>query len=116
MGWTMNIKRGEVWLVDFNPTVGREQAGVRPALILSVNEFNNSMAGKVIAIPLSSKFKGIPLDVHLKPPDGGVVKDSYIKCEDIRSLSKDRLIKKWGNISQKILPEVEEKIKLLLGL
>lgn len=112
----MNIKRGEVWLVDFNPTVGREQAGVRPALIISVNEFNNSMASKVVAIPLTSKFKGIPLDVHLKPPDGRVVKDSYIKCEDIRSLSKDRLIEKWGSISHKKMKDVEEKVKLLLGV
>jgi len=112
----MNINRGEIWLIDFNPTIGREQAGVRPALILSVNEFNNSLASKVIALPLTSKNKGIPLDVEITPPDGGIIKNSYIKCEDLRSLSKNRLIEKWGIITDVKLSEVEDKVKLLLGL
>jgi mRNA interferase MazF len=112
----MNIKRGEIWLTDFNPTMGREQYGIRPALILSVDEFNNSMASKVVALPLTSKNKGIPLDVQLIPPDGGVIKDSFIKCEDIRSLSTKRLIEKWGEVSFEILKEVEKKVIFLLGL
>lgn len=112
----MNIKRGDIWLIDFNPTVGNEQAGVRPALIISVNRFNQSMATKVVAIPLTSKDKGIPLDVELIPPDGGVTKNSYIKCEDIRSLSKSRLIQKWGEISPDKMQEVSNKIGLLLGI
>ncbi len=111
----MNINRGEIWLIDFNPTIGREQAGIRPALILSVKEFNNSMASKVIALPLTSKNKGIPLDVMLTPPEGGITKESFIKCEDLRSLSKNRLIEKWGTISDLKLLEVENKVKLLLG-
>lgn len=112
----MSINRGEVWLIDFNPTIGRKQEGIRPALILSVNEFNNSMANKVIAIPLTSKDKGIPLDVKILPPDGGIKKNSYIKCEDVRSLSKTRLIKKWGIISDKKMQEVAYIIRMLLGL
>jgi len=112
----MNINRGEIWLIDFNPTIGREQTGVCPALILSVNEFNNSFASKVIALPLTSKNKGIPLDVEITPPDGGIIKNSYIKCEDLRSLSKNRLIEKWGIISDMELSEVEDKVKLMLGL
>jgi mRNA interferase MazF len=112
----MNIKRGEIWLIDFNPTIGREQADIRPGLIISVDEFNNSYVSKVIAIPLTSKNKDIPLDVYLKPPDGGIIKESYIKIEDIRSLSKSRIIEKWGEISFEKMFEVEKKIKLLLGL
>ena len=111
----MNINRGDIWLIDFNPTIGREQAGIRPALILSVNEFNNGMASKVIALPLTSKNKGIPLDVELIPPDGGINKISFIKCEDVRSLSRNRLIEKWDQVSESKLMEVENKVKLLLG-
>jgi mRNA interferase MazF len=111
-----NINRGEIWLTDFSSTIGREQAGIRPALILSVNEFNYSMASKVVALLLTSKNKRIPLDVQLIPPDGGISKESFIKCEDIRSLSKDRLIEKWGEISNEKLIEIEKKIRLLLGL
>lgn len=112
----MNIKRGEIWLIDFNPTKGREQAGIRPALIISVDYFNDSMANKIVACPLTSKDKGIPLDVALLPPDGGIVKNSFIKCEDIRSLSKERLIEKWGDISREKMDEVQKKLRLLLGL
>ena len=112
----MSIERGEIWLADFNPTKGREQRGIRPALIISVNRFNNSMANKVVAMPLTSKDKGIPLDVHLPPPDGGVKKASYIKIEDIRSISKERLIEKWGVVSPEKLEEVEKKIRMLLGV
>ena len=111
----MNINRGEIWLIDFNPTIGREQSGIRPALIFSVKEFINSMASKVIALPLTSKNKEIPLDVELLPPDGGINKVSYIKIEYLRSLSKNRLIEKWGTISLSKLIEVESKVKLFLG-
>jgi mRNA interferase MazF len=112
----MNIKRGEIWLVDFNPTIAREQAGIRPALILSVNNFNDSKATKFIAISLTSKFKGVPLDVKIEPNEGGVTKTSYIKIEDIRSLSKERLIERWGEVSFLTLSEIETKVRLLLGL
>jgi mRNA interferase MazF len=74
------------------------------------------MANKVVAIPLTSKNKGIPLDVCLEPGDGGITKESFIKCEDIRSISKERLLQLWGRISKEKLDEVEYKIKLLLGL
>jgi mRNA interferase MazF len=74
------------------------------------------MANKVVAIPITSKDMGIPLDVQIKPPVGGVAKDSYIKCEDLRSISKERLLKKWGNTSTDKLYEIEHKVKLLLGL
>ncbi len=111
----MNIKRGEIWLVNFHPTKGSEQAGIRPAVILSVDNFNNSMANKVIVCPLTSKDKAIPLDVVLFPPEGGISKTSYIKCEDIRSISKERMIQKWGEISPFKLEEIKKKISLLLG-
>jgi len=112
----MNIKRGDIWLINFNPTIRNEQAGIRPGLIISVNRFNQSMATKVVAIPLTSKDKGIPLDVELLPPDGGVTKNSYVKCEDLRSLSKIRLIEKWGEISPEKIAEVSKKVGLLLGI
>lgn len=112
----MNINRGDIWLINFNPTIGREQSGIRPGLIISVDEFNNSKAEKVIAIPLSSKYKGIPLNIEIEPPDGGLSKLSYVKTEDIRSISVNRLIEKWGEISLIKMKEVEQKTKLLLGL
>lgn len=64
--------RGEVWMADLGTGRGREQAGTRPVLIISVDGFNQSGADLVIAIPLTSRKKNIRTHVEIKPPEGGV--------------------------------------------
>jgi len=108
--------RGEIWLVGLNPGRGHEQTGTRPALIISVDQFNSGPAGLVVAIPLTTRDKGIPFHVKLVPPEGGVKATSFIKCEDLRSIAKERLISKWGAILPATLAAVEMRIKILLGL
>lgn len=54
--------RGEIWLVDLNLVKGHEQAGVRPALIVSVDPFNQGPAGLVVVLPITTKAKGMPLE------------------------------------------------------
>ncbi len=108
--------RGEIWMVDLNPTCGREQAGRRPAMILSADLFNRGPADLVVLLPITSKFKGIPLHVLVRPPEGGVKTQSYIKCEDIRSVSKQRLTRRWGRVSPNTMQAVEDKIAILLDL
>lgn len=108
--------RGEIWLVDLNPGRGHEQTGTRLALIISVDLFNYGPAGLVVAIPLTTRDKGIPFHVKLVPPEGGVKSTSFIKCEDLRSIAKERLIEKWGAISPESMAAVEMRLKILLGL
>lgn len=108
--------RGEVWLVELNPVRGHEQAGTRPVLVFSVDIFNNGPAGLVVVIPITSKNRDIPLHVDISPPDGGLIVKSHIKCEDMRSVSKDRLTRKLGTVSSNILESVEDRVKILLGL
>ena len=108
--------RGEVWMVDLDPARGHEQAGRRPALVVSVDPFNHGPAGLVIVLPITSKAKGIPLHVQLKPPEGGVRSASYIKCEDVRSVAKERLTRRMGMISPTAQAEVDDRLRILLGL
>ena len=108
--------RGEIWTVDLNPTRGHEQAGKRPALVLSTDLFNQGPADLVIVLPITSKEKRIPFHVSIDAPEGGVKKRSFIKCEDIRSVSKDRLSKRWGNVSMQTIAGVEDRIRILLDL
>ena len=108
--------RGEIWMVDLSPTRGREQAGHRPAMILSADLFNRGPADLVVVLPMTSKAKGIPLHVPVGPPEGGVRTQSYIKCEDIRSISKERLTTRWGRVSADTMRAVEDKITILLDL
>lgn len=108
--------RGEVWLVDLNPARGHEQAGKRPGLIVSVGLFNQGPAGLVVILPMTSKAKGIPLHVEVSIPDGGLRQQSFVKCEDIRSISKERLFKRVGRVSDETMKAVEDRLRILLDL
>ena len=79
--------RGEIWFLNLDPTQGREQAGSRPALVISVDAFNQGPADLVVVLPVTSVAKGIPFHVPVSPPEGGVRQPSFIKCEDVRSIS-----------------------------
>lgn len=108
--------RGEVWLVDLSPVRGHEQAGVRPGLVISVDPFNHGPAGLVVLLPLTSVGKRIPFHVEIVPPEGGVKVKSFIKCEDVRSVAKERLSSRWGSVSGTTLAGVEDRLRILLGL
>lgn len=112
----MNPSRGEIWLIDLNPVRGREQAGQRPCLVTSVDLFNHGPAELIIILPITSKKKNIPFHVTLKPPEGNINIESYIKCEDIRSASRSRLIKRIGQASDEIMGLVEDRLRILMDL
>ena len=109
-------RRGEVWRVDLGRTGGHEQAGARPGLVLSVDSFNAGPAGLVVVLPLTTRVKGIPFHVKLDPPEGGLSERSFIKCEDVRSISMDQLVSPLGAVSQATLERVEERVRILLGM
>src|SRR5438128_692568 len=108
--------RGDIWLVDLNPIRGREQSGQRPAVVISVDLFNSGPADLIVVLPITSHAKGIPFHVQLNPPEGGVTRTSFIKCEDVRSISKERLIRRFGSVAAKTLDAVEDRLRILLNL
>ena len=108
--------RGEIWLVDLNPTRGHEQAGRRPALIFSVDAFNAGPADLVFVFPVTSRIRPIPTQVVVRPPEGGVKVECAILCDALRSVSKQRLFAKWGRVGSVTLNEVEDRVRILLGL
>lgn len=110
------IKRGEIWLANLSPTVGREQAGTRPVLITSGDYFNQGFAELVYAVPLTSKDKNIRSHVAVLPPEGGLAMPSFIMCDAMRSISKQRLINRLGVVSPVTMREVENTLKILLDM
>ncbi len=92
------MKQGEIWYADLNPTKGGEQAGLRPVVVISGNLLNQHLA-IVIVVPLTSKikkYKGHPI---LKPTKtNGLQSESEMLVFHIRSVSKDRLVRKVGDI------------------
>lgn len=108
--------RGDIWLADLNPTRGREQRGHRPVLVVSEDIFNQGPAELAIVIPLTSTDRKIPSHVSVIPPEGGLKNTSFILCEAVRSISKERLVRRLGSVSPVTLFEVEDRLRILMGL
>lgn len=111
--------RGEVWFFDPDPTRGREQKKPRPCLILSVDIYNNGPADLLIILPLTTKKKSIPSHIEIKL---SAQKDvSYIMCDQIRCIAKERLLiknhrtEKIGFVDEKTMENIERCLKALLG-
>lgn len=113
---TVSPARGEVWMVDFDPVKGHEQGGRRPALVLSVDVFNSGPAELVIVLPITSKSKSVRSHVMVTPPEGGLTAKSFIKCEDVRSIAKQRFFRRRGNVSSQTMADVEYRLRILMGL
>lgn len=108
--------RGEIWLAELDPTRGHEQGGRRPCLVISNDALNEGPAGLVVVLPITSKDKRIRFHVPLHPPEGGVKTTSFIKPEDIRSISKERLIKRMGAVSPATRKTLADRLRALLDL
>jgi mRNA interferase MazF len=108
--------RGEIWMIDLDPTRGHEQAGHRPGLVISADAFNAGPAGLVIVLPLTSKRKAVRSHVPVDPPEGGLRQQSFIKCEDVRSVALERLSKRLGRVAPATLEAVEFRLRILMEL
>ena len=108
-------RRGEVWLVNWNPARGSEQAGIRPALIIQ-NDIGNEKSPTTIVAALSSVVKLYPMNVKIDPPEGGLSRPSIVKTSQILTISKERLQKKLGRIGKEKMEEVNRAIMLSLDL
>jgi mRNA interferase MazF len=81
-----------------------------------VDKFNHGPAGLIVVLPITSKDKKQPIHVPVKPPEGGLPILSFVKCEDIRSVSKQRLKQFYGTVSAQTMNDVEKRIRILLSL
>ncbi len=108
-------KRGEVWLVNWNPGRGSEQAGKRPALVIQ-NDIGNEKAPTTIVAAISSSLRLYPMNVEINPPEGGLDLPSIIKTSQILTVSKERLEKRLGRLSKERMDDVDKAIKLSLAL
>ena len=116
MGLIEFPKRGEIYLVCLDPTVGSEISKTRPALIIS-NDINNKNSDTVTVIPITSIVgKVFPFEVFFPSGKSGLSKTSKAKCNQVRTIDKRRLIKSLGKISNEKLKEIEEALRIHLGM
>jgi mRNA interferase MazF len=109
------ILRGDIIWADLNPTIGHEQSGLRPILVLSHEVFNKN-SGTVIAVAITSQPQraGFPLTLELAK--GKLPKKSWVKISQIRTLSVKRLRNKIGSAESKALALVVEGINEIIGV
>lgn len=108
------MKQAELWYADLNPVKGSEQAGRRPVVVVSGNLMNDHL-NTVICCPLTSKIKNYHGNVVLQPNDRNKLKaPSEILTFHIRSVSKERFVKKIGNISKDELQQVMDTLQDIL--
>lgn len=108
------ILRGDIRWADLNPVRGREQAGLRPVLILS-HEIFNERSGTVIAVAITSQPQraGFPLTLELKT--AGLPKRSWVKISQIRTLSVERIGKMIAKAEPEELEQVIEGLNEIIG-
>ena len=112
-----SLVRGEIYLVNFDPTIGSEIQKTRPALIIQ-NDVSNEHSPITIVAAITSKYddKLYPTEVLIAKNDGGLKQDSVVLLNQIRSIDKQRLVKKIGIISNVTLKKIDTAIKISLGL
>ncbi len=85
-------------------------------LIVSDDLFNEGPADLIIVLPMTTRIRPIPSHIVVEPPEGGVRRPSAILCDAIRSISKDRLVGRWGRVTRDTLDRVADTLMILLRL
>lgn len=113
----MIIKRGDIFYADLSPVIGSEQGGVRPVLIVQ-NDIGNKYSPTVIATAITSQINKakLPTHVEINAQDYGLVKDSVILLEQLRTIDKKRLKEKVGHLDDGLMERVNESLGISLGL
>lgn len=109
--------RGEIYLVNFDPTIGSEIKKTRPAFIIQ-NNISNEHSPITIVAAITSKYddKLYPTEVFIAKNEAGLSQDSVVLLNQIRSIDRNRLMKRIGRADSKILKKIDLAIKISLAL
>lgn len=110
-------QRGDIYLVSFDPTVGSEIQKTRPALVIQ-NDIGNQYSPITIVAAITSKFDlpPYPTEVVMEPRDSGLSQISAVVLNQIRSVDRQRLIKRIGKASPEVMGRVGRAIAISLGM
>ena len=111
------VYRGEIYYADLSPAVGSEQGGLRPVLIIQ-NDIGNKYAPTTIIAPITSRLTKKPLPTHVALPQNafGLKVEGIVLMEQIRVIDKQRLKQKMGTVSNDIMHEINNALKVSLAI
>jgi mRNA interferase MazF len=110
-------KRGDVYLVSFDPTVGSEIKKTRPALVIQ-NDIGNKHSPLTIVAAITSKADShsYPTEVFVQPPEGGLREPSLVLLNQVRTIDKQRLIAHLGRLSPARMKLIDRALSISIGL
>ena len=113
----MTVRRGDIFYADLSPVVGSEQGGIRPVLIVQ-NDVGNKYSPTVIAAAITSRrFKAnLPTHIRVGVTASGLMRDSIILLEQVRTLDKQRLKEKMGSLDAQEMARVDRALSVSLGI
>lgn len=111
-----DIKRGEIYWVDWEEGKGSEQEGIRPALIIQNDVGNKVSPTTIIASLTTAPNRPYPFLVKFTKEESGLKKDGAVDLAVIMTIDKNRLRDKGGQLTADKMSEVNEAIKISLGL
>jgi mRNA interferase MazF len=113
-----NIKKGDIVLVNLNPVQGSEAGKTRPCIIIQNDVGNEFASTTIVAIVTSQKniSREYPTDVWLSKEESALDLDSIVQCDQIRTIDKNRIIKRIGHLNQGIIKKINRAILVSLDL
>jgi len=114
----MLTKQFEIWIADLNPKIGTEPGKTRPVLIIQTNLLNKIPHPSTIICPITSNVKKDSeiLRVHLKKGTANLHQACDIMIDQIRAIDNKRLVKRIGNLPQKVRDMVKENVKIIIDI
>ncbi len=113
----MVVKRGDIFYADLSPVIGSEQGGTRPVLVVQ-NDVGNKFSPTVIIAAITSQINKAKLPTHIEinAHEVGLLKDSVILLEQVRTIDKKRLREKIGRLDDEQLAAVDEALGISFGI
>ena len=113
----MQIKRGDLYYADLSPVIGSEQGGIRPVLIVQ-NDIGNKYSPTIIVAAITSQINKAKLPTHIELDCNyyGLIKDSVILLEQVRTIDRKRLKEKIGHLDYELMYKVNEGLQISLGI
>jgi mRNA interferase MazF len=108
-------RRGEIYMVDFNPARGSEQAGIRPAIIVS-NDVSNQHSPVVIVAAITTTIPGKDYPQNVRLEAGALPRAGTIYCGQLYTIDKTRLQNHRGDIPSNLMPDLDRALTVSLGL
>lgn len=111
----MEVKRGNVYLADLNPTVGSEQSGIRPVIVVQ-NDIGNKYSPTVIVVAVTSRLEKKSLPTHVKLENECFERNSMALLEQVRTIDKKRLLEYVGYVSDNEMSNISRALSVSLDI